>query len=218
LLAGVTMEDPTTVFLDATVELATDVMLEPNVALRGRTRVGAETVVGSGSRLVDAVVGERCIIRASVLESCSVGDDVSIGPFAHLRHGAAIGDGAQIGNFAEVKQSRLGPGTKQHHFSYLGDAEIGAGVNIGAGTVTVNFDGQRKHRTVIGDGAFIGSDSMLVAPLSVGEGAATGAGSVVTRDVPAGKIAVGVPARIRERRVRPAEADEPAATGAGEAG
>ena len=200
LLAGVTMEDPTTVFIDATVELAEDVVLEPNVALRGRTRVGADTVVGSGSRLVDAVVGERCVIRDSVLESCTVRDGASIGPFAHLRAGADIGAGAQIGNFAEVKQSRVGAGSKQHHFSYLGDADIGAGVNIGAGTVTVNFDGRRKHRTVIGDGAFIGSDSMLVAPLTVGEGAATGAGSVVTRDVPAGKLAVGVPARIRERR------------------
>ncbi|MGH2407430.1 MAG: bifunctional UDP-N-acetylglucosamine diphosphorylase/glucosamine-1-phosphate N-acetyltransferase GlmU [Candidatus Limnocylindrales bacterium] len=205
LLAGVTMEDPTSVFIDATVSLAEDVVLEPNVALRGRTRVGADTIVGSGSQLVDAVVGERCVIRASVLESCIVGDDVSVGPFAHLRPGADIGPGAQIGNFAEVKQSRVGAGSKQHHFSYLGDAEIGAGVNIGAGTVTVNFDGRRKHRTVIGDGAFIGSDSMLVAPLSVGEGAATGAGSVVTRDVPAGKLAVGVPARIRERRSEPEE-------------
>ena len=203
LLAGVSMEDPTTVFIDATVELAQDVLLEPNVLLRGRSRVGAGTVVGAGSQLFDAVVGARCVIRASVLESCTVEDEVTIGPFAHLRPGASIGPGAQIGNFAEVKQSRLGRGTKQHHFSYIGDADVGDGVNIGAGTVTVNYDGRRKHRTVIGEGAFIGSDSMLVAPLTVGAGAATGAGSVVTHDVPPGKIAVGVPARIRERRQRP---------------
>jgi bifunctional UDP-N-acetylglucosamine pyrophosphorylase/glucosamine-1-phosphate N-acetyltransferase len=208
LLAGVTMEDPTTVFIDATVELGQDVILEPNVLLRGRTRVGAETLVGAGSQLIDALVGERCVIRASVLESCSVEDEVSIGPFAHLRRGASIGRGAEVGNFAEVKKSRLGPGTKQHHFSYIGDAEVGAAVNIGAGTVTVNFDGRRKHRTIIGEGAFIGSDSMLVAPISVGAGAATGAGSVVTRDVPPGKIAVGVPARIRERRARPEDGPE----------
>jgi bifunctional UDP-N-acetylglucosamine pyrophosphorylase/glucosamine-1-phosphate N-acetyltransferase len=208
LLAGVSMEDPTTVFIDATVEIGRDVRLEPNVLLRGSTRVGAETVIGSGSQLVDAVVGERCVVRASVLESCTVEDDVTIGPFAHLRKGAFIGRGAELGNFAEVKASRLGPGTRQHHFSYIGDADVGAGVNIGAGTVTVNYDGRRKHRTVIGEGAFIGSDSMLIAPLTVGDGAATAAGSVVTRDVPPGKIAVGVPARMRARRPPP---DEPPA-------
>jgi bifunctional UDP-N-acetylglucosamine pyrophosphorylase/glucosamine-1-phosphate N-acetyltransferase len=209
LLAGVSMEDPTTVFIDASVEIGQDVVLEPNVLLRGSTRVGAETIIGTGSQLIDAVVGERCVIRASVLESCSVEDEVTVGPFAHLRKGASIGRGAELGNFAEVKQSRLGPGTRQHHFSYIGDAEVGAGVNIGAGTVTVNYDGRRKHRTVIGAGAFIGSDSMLIAPLTVGEGAATAAGSVVTRDVPPGKIAVGVPARMRERR--PLPPDEPGA-------
>ncbi|MFI5255288.1 MAG: DapH/DapD/GlmU-related protein, partial [Candidatus Limnocylindrales bacterium] len=203
LLAGVTMEDPTTVFIDSTVVLAEDVVLEPNVVLRGRTTVGRDTRIGAGSRLVDAVVGERCRIVASVLESCTVEDDVGIGPFTHLRHGASIGRGVELGNFAEVKASRLGPGTKQHHFSYVGDAEIGAGTNIGAGVVTVNFDGRRKNRTVIGEGAFIGSDSMLIAPVTVGDGAATGAGSVVTHDVPAGKLAVGVPARIRTRRPPP---------------
>ena len=196
LLAGVTMEDPTTTFVDADVELGQDVVLEPNVLLRGQTRVGAETIVGAGSRLVDAVVGERCRIIASVLESCQVEDDVRIGPFAHLRAGASIGSGAELGNFAEVKQSRIGPRSKQHHFSYIGDADVGADVNIGAGTITANYDGHRKHRTVIGDGAFIGSDSMLIAPLTVGEGAVTGAGSVVTRDVPARKVVMGSPARV----------------------
>ena len=205
LLAGVTMEDPTTTFIDADVELGQDVILEPGVLLRGHSRVGAESLIGSGSRLVDAVVGERCRIIASVLESCEVEDDVRIGPFAHLRAGASIGSGSELGNFAEVKQSRIGPRSKQHHFSYIGDADVGADVNIGAGTVTANYDGQRKHRTVIGDGAFIGSDSMLIAPLTVGDGAVTGAGSVVTRDVPPGKMAVGVPARIRDRRERPSE-------------
>jgi bifunctional UDP-N-acetylglucosamine pyrophosphorylase/glucosamine-1-phosphate N-acetyltransferase len=208
LLAGVTMEDPTTTFIDADVELGQDVVLEPNVLLRGHSRVGAESLIGAGSRLVDAVIGERCRVIASVLESCEVEDDVRIGPFAHLRAGASIGSGAELGNFAEVKQSRIGPRTKQHHFSYIGDAEVGADVNIGAGTITANFDGRRKHKTVIGDGAFIGSDSMLIAPLTVGEGAVTGAGSVVTRDVPAGKMAVGVPARVRERRERPLDPTE----------
>ncbi len=208
LLAGVTMEDPTTTFVDADVEIGQDVVLEPNVLLRGHTRVGAESIIGAGSRLVDAVVGERCRIVASVLESCEVEDDVRVGPFAHLRAGASIGSGAEVGNFAEVKQSRIGARSKQHHFSYIGDAEVGADVNIGAGTVTANYDGRRKNRTVIGDGAFIGSDSMLIAPVTIGEGGVTGAGSVVTRDVPPGKMAVGVPARIRERRERPPDPTE----------
>ena len=202
------MEDPTTTFVDADVEIGQDVVLEPNVLLRGHTRVGAESIIGAGSRLVDAVVGERCRIVASVLESCDVEDDVRVGPFAHLRAGASIGSGAAVGNFAEVKQSRIGARSKQHHFSYIGDAEVGADVNIGAGTVTANYDGRRKNRTVIGDGAFIGSDSMLIAPVTIGEGGVTGAGSVVTRDGPPGTMAVGVPARIRERRERPPDPTE----------
>jgi bifunctional UDP-N-acetylglucosamine pyrophosphorylase / glucosamine-1-phosphate N-acetyltransferase len=203
LLAGVTMEDPLSVYVDATVELDSDVTLEPHVILRGRTRIGRETIVGAGSRIVDSVVGERCRIWASVLEDSEVEDDVHVGPFSHIRAGASIAEGARLGNFAEVKKSRLGRGTKQHHFSYIGDAEVGDRVNIGAGTITANYDGQAKHRTTIGDGAFIGSDTMLVAPVTVGEGAATGAGAVVTRDVPPGKVAVGVPARLRERRTKP---------------
>jgi bifunctional UDP-N-acetylglucosamine pyrophosphorylase/glucosamine-1-phosphate N-acetyltransferase len=207
LLAGVTMEDPLTAYVDATVELAPDVTLEPNVVLRGRTRIGRGTVVGSGSRIVDSVVGEACRIWSSVVEQSEIEDDVRIGPFSHIRAGASIGRGAMLGNFAEVKKSRIGSGTKQHHFSYIGDAEVGERVNIGAGTITANYDGQAKHPTRIGDGAFIGSDTMLIAPITVGEGAATGAGAVVTRDVPPGKVAVGVPARIRERRTKPT--DEP---------
>ena len=202
-LAGVTFVDLSTAYVDASVEIAQDVTLEPNVVLRGRTRIGRDTVIGAGSQIFDSVVGERCRVWASVLESAQVEDDVAIGPFSHLRPGASIGRGAELGNFAEVKQSRLGPGSKQHHFSYIGDAEVGAGVNIGAGTITANYDGREKHRTVIGDGAFIGSDTILRAPVNVGDGAYTGAGSVVTRDVPPGMVAVGVPARNRERKVQP---------------
>ena len=219
LLAGVTMEDPQTVYLDAPVELARDVVIEPNVILRGATRIGSDTVIGAGSQIVDSVVGERCRVWASVLEGAELEDDVQVGPFAHLRAGASIGRGARVGNFAEVKKSRVGAGTQQHHFSYIGDATVGEGVNIGAGAVTANYDGKDKHRTVIGDGAFIGSDTMLIAPVTVGEEAATGAGSVVTRDVPAGKVAVGVPARIRERRKQaadPAARDPAASAEAGE--
>ena len=200
MLAGVTMLDPGSVLVDADVEIAPDVVLEPGVVLQGRTRIGADTVVGSGSRIVDSVVGERCRIWSSVIESSEVGNDVRVGPWAHLRPGASVGDGAEVGNFAEIKASRLGPGSKQHHFSYLGDATIGEHVNIGAGTITCNFDGTSKHPTTIGDGAFIGSDTMLVAPVTIGRGARTGAGSVVTHDVPPGMLAVGVPARLRHPR------------------
>ncbi len=205
MLAGVTVEDPLAVYVGPEVELAQDVVLEPGVVLRGRTRVGTGSRVGAGSQLVDSVVGERSTVWASILESAIVGDDVTIGPFSHLRPGAVVEAGAEVGNFAEIKKSRLGPGSKQHHLSYLGDADVGADVNIGAGTITANYDGRRKHRTTIGDRAFIGSDTILRAPITVGNDALTGAGSVVTKDVPPGKIAVGVPARIREPRRKPDE-------------
>ena len=199
---GVTVHDPGSVTIEATVEIAPDVTIESNVILRGTTKIGRDTVIKAGSQLIDATVGERCQIWASVIEQSELGNDVKVGPFAHLRGGCLVGDGAEIGNFAEQKNTRFGAGSKQHHFSYLGDAEVGKRVNIGAGTITANYDGERKHKTVIGDGAFIGSDTILRAPITVGEGAYTGAGSVVTRDVPPGKLAVGVPARIRERLPR----------------
>jgi len=208
LLDGVTMEDPSTAYIDATVELASDVTLEPNVVLRGRTRVGEGTTIGSGSRIVDTTIGRDCRIVASVLESSSVDDGVTIGPFAHLRPGSVVGSGAEIGNYAEIKNSRLGAGVKQHHVSYLGDAEVGDRTNVGAGTITANYDGTRKHHTTIGAGAFLGVDTMLVAPVEIGEGAKTGAGAVVTHDVPPGALAFGVPARLREAGPRP-EAGEP---------
>ena len=193
--AGVTIIDPASTWLDATVALAEDVLLEPNVVLRGRTRVGRESVIRSGSQLFDSEVGERCTIWASVLESSTVADDVRIGPFSHLRPGSRIGSRAELGNFVEVKASTIGAGSKQHHFSYIGDALVGEGVNIGAGTITANYDGKRKHRTTIGDAAFIGSDTILRAPVTIGEGAVTGAGSIVTHDVAAGHVVYGVPAR-----------------------
>ncbi len=197
---GVTMRDPSTVYLDWDVTLAPDVTLEPNVILRGRTSVGEGSTIGSGSQLIDAVVGARARVWASVVESSTIEDEATVGPFSHLRPGSVVGRGAEVGNFAELKNTHLGAGSKQHHMSYLGDAEVGERANIGAGAITANYDGVRKHRTTIGDGAFIGVDTMIVAPRDIGEGARTGAGAVVTRDVPAGKLAVGVPARIREPR------------------
>ena len=206
---GVTLQDPGSVTIEASVQIDQDVTIESNVILRGKTKIGRDTAIKAGSQLIDAKVGERCVIWSSVIEQSEIGNDVKVGPFAHLRSGCVVGDGAEIGNFAEQKNTRFGAGSKQHHFSYLGDAEVGKRVNIGAGTITANYDGERKHKTVIHDGAFIGSDTILRAPLTVGEGAYTGAGSVVTKDVPPGKLAVGVPARIRERLVRRV-ADKPA--------
>jgi bifunctional UDP-N-acetylglucosamine pyrophosphorylase/glucosamine-1-phosphate N-acetyltransferase len=198
--AGVTMRDPSTVYLDWGVELAEDVTIEPNSILRGATAVGAGSTIGPDTTLIDATVGRDCRVWASVVEGSAVEDEARIGPFSHVRPGSVIGRGAEIGNYAEVKGSQLGAGVKSHHMSYLGDAEVGAGTNVGAGTITANFDGRSKRRTRIGKNAFIGVDTMLVAPIEIGDEARTGAGAVVTRDVPPGKLAVGVPARVREPR------------------
>ncbi len=200
---GVTMRDPSTVYLDWTVELGSDVTLEPNVILRGATRVGDGSTIGAGSQLVNAVVGRRATVWASVVESSTIEDEATVGPYSHLRPGSVVGRGAEVGNFAELKNTHLGPNSKQHHMSYLGDARVGERVNVGAGAITANYDGRRKHRTTIGNDAFIGVDTMIVAPREIGAGARTGAGAVVTRDVPAGKLAVGVPARIRDPRPTP---------------
>lgn len=204
--AGVTMRDPSTAYVDWGVELGQDVTLEPGVLLRGATTVGDGSRIGPDTTIVDSVIGRGCVVDRSVVERATVEDGASVGPFSHLRPGSHIGPDAEVGNYAEVKNARLGARVKQHHMSYLGDAEIGAGTNIGAGTITANWDGRVKNRTTIGEKAFIGVDTMLVAPVEVGEGAKTGAGAVVTRNVPAGKLAVGVPARIREPRVRPEDA------------
>jgi bifunctional UDP-N-acetylglucosamine pyrophosphorylase/glucosamine-1-phosphate N-acetyltransferase len=198
MLNGVTLIDPPTVYIDADVVIGQDSVIGPNVTLAGKTRIGADARIGPGSVVRDSVVGDRCRIELSVVEEATLEEDVGCGPYSHLRPGAYLCRGVHIGNFAEIKNSRVGRNTKMGHFSYLGDADVGEDVNIGAGTITCNFDGVRKHRTIIGDGAFIGSDTMLVAPVRVGRNARTAAGSVVNRDVPDGKLAVGAPARIRE--------------------
>jgi bifunctional UDP-N-acetylglucosamine pyrophosphorylase/glucosamine-1-phosphate N-acetyltransferase len=210
MLRGVTMDDPSTAYVEPTVTLAQDVTLGPNVILRGRTSIGEGTRIGAGSQIVDTTVGRDCVVWNSILESSEVEDEVRIGPYAHIRPGSSIGRGVELGNYAEVKKSRLEPGVRQHHFSYLGDAQVGRNVNIGAGTVTANYDGMRKMPTTIEDEAFIGVDTMLVAPVTVGRGAKTGAGAVVTRDVPPGSVVVGVPARpIVHRSTAPDAAGEP---------
>ena len=193
---GVTLVDPATAYIDIDVRIGQDTVVLPNTMLTGSTTIGEACEIGPNSTVCDSVLGDRCRVVASTLEESRMEDDVEIGPYSHLRPGAWIESGAHLGNYVEVKNSRVGSGTAAGHFCYLGDAEIGSGVNVGAGTITCNYDGVDKHRTLIGKGAFIGSDTMLVAPVTVGDGAATGAGSVVIRDVPEGRRAVGVPARL----------------------
>lgn len=194
--AGVTLVDPATSYIEPGVTIGQDTVIWPNTYLQGKTAIGEGCTIGPNSIIRDTRVGNGCKILASVLESALLEDHVDMGPFGHLRKGAHLASGVHMGNFGEVKNSYLGPGVKMGHFSYIGDANIGSGVNIGAGTITCNFtmDG-KKNPTRIGAGAFIGSDTMLVAPLNIGEGSATGAGSVVTKDVPDRTLVVGIPAR-----------------------
>jgi len=195
MLAGVTLIDPATTYIEPGVRIGQDTLIWPNTYLQGNSTIGEACVLGPDTLVRDTSVGNRCRVSSSVLEMAFVEDDVDIGPFAHLRRGAHLDKGVHVGNFGEVKNSYLGPGTKMGHFSYIGDATIDRNVNIGAGTVTCNFDGEKKNHTDIGAGAFIGSDTMLVAPVKLGAGSHTGAGAVVTKDVPADTLVVGVPAR-----------------------
>lgn len=206
MLNGVTLIDPATTYIEESVQIGADTIIYPNVQLRGNTVIGKRCVIDSNTVIVDSRIGDECHIKASFIESATLEDHVEIGPFGHLRQGAYLCEGVHLGNFGEVKNARLGRKTRMGHFSYIGDAEIGEDVNIGAGTITVNFDGVHKHKTIIGDHAFIGSDSLLIAPIVVADNARTAAGAVVTRDVPPNHIAVGVPARMRE--LKPPEASE----------
>lgn len=190
MLAGVTVVDPASTWIDAGVEIAADARIEPGTTLRGQTTIGEGAVVGPLSTLVDSSVGAGSQVLHSYLVECDVHAGCSVGPFAYLRPGTTLADGAKAGTFVEIKNSRVGEGTKVPHLSYVGDAEIGPGSNLGAGTITANYDGFRKHRTVIGRDVRIGVDTMLIAPVEVGDSAYTGAGAVIKDDVPDGALGV----------------------------
>lgn len=198
--AGVTMRDPASTWIDADVTIGRDTLLYPNVTLEGRTVIGEETVVHSGSRISDCIIGNRVeILDHCVLRESQVEDECHLGPFAHLRPGATMRRKAKVGNFVEMKKVDLGEGSKANHLSYLGDAHIGKAVNIGAGTITCNYDGYKKFQTVVGDGVFIGSDVQLVAPVTIGRGSVIAAGATVTQDVPPDALVISrVPQVTRE--------------------
>ena len=190
MLNGVTIVDPQSTWIDADVTIGQDTRIEPGTSLRGATEIGADALIGPHSTITDCGIGDRSQVVQSVMTLCELLEDCLVGPFSYLRPGARLEDGAKAGAFVELKNSTLGPGAKIPHLSYIGDSEIGEGANLGAGTITANYDGTRKHRTVIGAGARIGVDTMLVAPVNVGEGAYTGAGAVIREDVPARALAV----------------------------
>jgi bifunctional UDP-N-acetylglucosamine pyrophosphorylase/glucosamine-1-phosphate N-acetyltransferase len=189
--SGVTIEDPPTTFIDRDVAVGADTVIHPCVFLEGHTRIGAGCEIHSGARIVDSEIGDRVVIlNHCLIVNSRVADAASVGPFAHLRSGADVREGAHVGNFVELKKTVFGAGSKARHLAYLGDATIGEKVNIGAGTITCNYDGEKKNQTTIEDGAFIGSDSQLVAPVTVGKGAYVGSGATIREDVPAGSLAV----------------------------
>lgn len=199
--SGVTVIDPRSTYVDAGVEIEQDVTIYPNCYLRGATRVESGAEVGPGTTLRNAVVRRGARVSQSVVEESEIGNGTTVGPFAHVRGNSTIGANCELGNYSEVNRSQLGDGVKMHHFSYVGDAEVGNGSNMAAGIVTCNYDGVNKNRTIIGERVLLGSDTMLIAPISIGDGAVTGAGSVVNRDLEPGERVAGVPAKpIRSRK------------------
>ncbi len=190
MAAGVTIEDPASTYIDVDVRIGRDTVIRPMTILEGETRIGPRCAIGPATRIVDSRVGQGATVEHAVVKGSRIGRGATVGPFSHLRPGTVLGAGAKAGAFVEIKASEIGEGSKVPHLSYVGDATVGRGVNVGAATVTVNYDGYRKHRTVIEDDARIGSDTLPVAPVRIGRGAVTGAGSVITRDVPAGALAV----------------------------
>lgn len=193
---GVTVRDPVSTHIEASVEIGRDTVILPGTFLRGKTRIGSDCVIGPSTDLVDTVVEDGAVVEHSVGRGARVGPGATVGPYAYLRPGTVLEEGSKVGAFCEVKNTRVGARSKVPHLSYVGDAEIGEDANLGAGTITANYDGTKKHRTVIEDGAFTGVNTNLIAPVTIGEGAYLGAGSVVNKDIPPGKLAVGMPARV----------------------
>lgn len=196
MLNGVTLTDPNSTYIDVNVIIDPDTTILPNTHITVNTRIGKNCRLGPNSIIRESIIGENCEINSTVVDKSLIHNNVSIGPFSHIRQGSVIEDGVKIGNYTEIKNSRIGKHTKSGHFCYLGDADVGSNVNIGAGTITCNYDGHSKHGTKIGSGSFIGSNTMLVAPIEIGERTITGAGSVVTKNVPSDSKAIGMPARI----------------------
>jgi bifunctional UDP-N-acetylglucosamine pyrophosphorylase / glucosamine-1-phosphate N-acetyltransferase len=191
MASGVTLIDPAATYIDADAQIGPDTVIHPGVVIEGHTRIGTACEIQAHVRIADSVLGDRVTVNNfCVIVGAQVADGAAIGPFAHLRPDTIVGERAKVGNFVELKKTSLGAGSKANHLAYLGDATIGAGVNVGAGTITCNYDGQQKHQTIIEDGAFIGSDSQLIAPVRVGKGAYVGAGSSITQDVPAGALGI----------------------------
>ena len=200
MMEGVTIPDPESVYIDYAVQIGLDSVILPNTHIKGRVAIGEDCEIGPNSIVVDSQIGDQCKIVSSVVEEAVLESDVHVGPFSHLRPGTYLESEVHIGNFGEIKNSRIGRATKSGHFSYIGDADVGANVNIGAGSITCNYDGQEKHRTVIGDDVFIGCDTMMVAPVTIGDRSYTGTGSVINKNVPPDSGAIGAPARIRTKK------------------
>jgi bifunctional UDP-N-acetylglucosamine pyrophosphorylase/glucosamine-1-phosphate N-acetyltransferase len=189
--AGVTVIDPNTTYVSPSVRIGAGTTIHPCVFLEGKTTIGEKCTIHGGVRIVDSTLADRVtVLNFCVMTNATLADGVVVGPFAHLRPGADLREGSRVGNFVELKKTVLGPGSKANHLTYLGDATVGSRVNVGAGTITCNYDGVQKHPTVIEDGAFIGSDTQLVAPVRIGRGAYVAAGSSITKDVPAGALGV----------------------------
>jgi bifunctional UDP-N-acetylglucosamine pyrophosphorylase/glucosamine-1-phosphate N-acetyltransferase len=199
MAAGVTIVDPATTYIDTDVEIGADTVIHPGVVIEGHTKIGSACEIQGSVRICDSEIADRVTVHNfCLIIGARVATDASIGPFAHLRPETVVGEGAKIGNFVELKKTTMGPGSKANHLAYLGDATIGAKVNVGAGTITCNYDGVNKNATIIEDGAFIGSDTQLIAPVRIGKGAYVGAGSSITEDVPAGALGI---ARGRQSNV-----------------
>ena len=191
MVNGVSFVNPHATYIGVDVEIAPEVQVEANVTLKGQTKIGAETILTNGTYIVDSVIGERTVITNSMIEESSVADGVTVGPYAHIRPGSSLAKDVHVGNFVEVKGSSIGENTKAGHLTYIGNSEVGANVNFGAGTITVNYDGQKKYKTIIGDNVFVGSNSTIIAPVELGDNSLVGAGSPITKDVPADAIALG---------------------------